>query len=229
MIGGLLAGLVIGMAIGYFFGRQAGESRVPKPDHASIAAGTAVTKRGRKAGLREEDFAPSDPILTRMHEAWERGEEFDPEAVEPALDGVEPPSEIEEKASRVLARLEGAPPGEEKGAMPQDPAPEAAPGGETVSEAMAELAAMGYGDDLRLDGDGLHCAQCGEVHDTKEADVEHVRRFEGQSDPADEAIVLALRCPRCGAGGVLVSSYGPDADPALAEAFTYLASRAGHG
>lgn len=182
-------------------------------------------RRALKKGLTRDDFVPKDDILIRMQEAWQRGEPLDP------ADGEGPTvsPELDEKLQRVLARLADAPPGEGEPTMPQDPAPEAAPGGETVSEAVNELAAMGYGDDLRFDDGVLRCSRCGETHPSQDADVEQVRRFEGQSDPADEAIVLALRCPHCGAGGVLVSPYGPDADPSLAEAFTYLASRAGHG
>jgi len=44
-----------------------------------------------------------------------------------------------------------------------------------------------------------------------------VYRFEGPSDPDEEAVVYALRCPRCGAQGALVSTYGAGADPALAD------------
>jgi hypothetical protein len=230
MFGGLVVGLIIGVAIGYFVGRQQGEARTPAPVKASIAADAVITKKGRKAGLTPEAFQPADDILVRMQEAWEKGEPVALPDPEPAPPESPPPlTEIEEKAQRVLARLEEVGPGEEDGAMDEEPAPDAAPGDETLSDAVNELTAMGYGDDLRFDDGLLRCRQCGEAHDTHEVEVEHVRRFEGPSDPADEAIILALRCPRCGAGGLLVSPYGPDADPALAEAFTYLASRAGHG
>lgn len=111
---------------------------------------------------------------------------------------------------------------------PEDPAPEAAPSAGTVTEALAELTAEGYGDDLRLDGMDLHCKVCGEVHPADAAEVERVLRFEGQSDPGDEMMVLALRCPHCGAKGSLASAFGMDADPDLAEAFVYLAERARH-
>lgn len=111
---------------------------------------------------------------------------------------------------------------------PEPPAPHAAPGAGTVTEALQELAAEGYGDDLRLHGTVLECRACGDTHPTTDAEVERVRRFEGQSDPGDEMLVLGLRCPHCGAKGSLAAAFGIDADPELAEAFVYLASRARH-
>lgn len=112
--------------------------------------------------------------------------------------------------------------------MTEEPAPEAAPSAGTVTEALADLAAEGYGDDLRLDGTVVHCKVCGETHPANSAEVDRMLRFEGQSDPGDEMIVIGLRCPHCGAKGSLASAFGPDADPDLAEAFTYLAERARH-
>jgi hypothetical protein len=35
------------------------------------------------------------------------------------------------------------------------------------------------------------------------------------TDPADEAIVLGVECAACGVRGIVVSAYGPDADPQL--------------
>jgi hypothetical protein len=55
--------------------------------------------------------------------------------------------------------------------------------------------------------------------------VERVYRFEGPSDPADEAIVLGVCCPKCGARGIIVSAFGPDADPEVLGAVAMLASR----
>ena len=40
-------------------------------------------------------------------------------------------------------------------------------------------------------------------------------RFEGASDPDDMSIVVGLRCRICGRTGVVVSAFGPDADPRL--------------
>ena len=51
-----------------------------------------------------------------------------------------------------------------------------------------------------------------QLHALEEAVVDYQFRFEGDSDPGDEAIVLGISC----AGvqrGVLVSGFGPSADP----------------
>lgn len=83
----------------------------------------------------------------------------------------------------------------------------------TVSAALAQLAAEGYTADFSSRAQTLHCAACGGAHAPAGARVEKVYRFEGPSDPGDEAIVLGLRCPACGVKGVLVSGYGPSTDP----------------
>jgi hypothetical protein len=62
----------------------------------------------------------------------------------------------------------------------------------------------------------------------KSAIVDRVYRFEGQSDPGDEAIVFGLRCGNCGARGSLASGYGPSADPEVLDRLSYLAERAEH-
>ena len=38
--------------------------------------------------------------------------------------------------------------------------------------------------------------------------------MEGASDPDDMTLVVAARCPHCGAGGVVVLGYGPTASEA---------------
>ena len=91
----------------------------------------------------------------------------------------------------------------------------ALPGGhpEIVSAALTRLALEGYTADFSSRASGLHCEVCGKAHTAEGARVEKVYRFEGASDPDDEAIVLGLRCPACGIKGVLVSGYGPSTDP----------------
>jgi hypothetical protein len=86
---------------------------------------------------------------------------------------------------------------------------------ETVTEALTLLAADGYGEDFNLAGISMTCPRCLAVHDLDRAAIERQYRFEGDSDPGDEAIVLGLRCSDCGALGVFVSAFGPDADPEL--------------
>ncbi len=88
---------------------------------------------------------------------------------------------------------------------------------ETVTEAVNLLAALGYDATFEWHDGELHCNACGATHALKGARVERVYRFEGPSDPADEAIVLGVLCPVCGAKGTFVSAFGSDADPDLFE------------
>ena len=84
---------------------------------------------------------------------------------------------------------------------------------DSVTDALAQLAAAGYTTDFSGHQGQVHCARCNDDHGPELAGVDHVYRYEGPSDPDEEAIVLALSCPVCGAKGTLVSGYGPSTDP----------------
>jgi len=98
---------------------------------------------------------------------------------------------------------------------------------DTVTEAVALLEAEGYRDPVQLKAEGLVCSVCGTV--TPSTELAHVRvdrifRFEGESDPDDEMIVLAVSCSACHARGVIVAAYGVDVEPEQAEALRHLAA-----
>src|SRR6185503_8448142 len=95
----------------------------------------------------------------------------------------------------------------------------------TVLDAVNTLAADGFGASFFLRDGALRCDACGSGHEVKRAEVVRVYRFEGPSDPDEEAIVYALRCPVCGARGSLVSAFGPNADPDVAERLVMLDAR----
>lgn len=97
---------------------------------------------------------------------------------------------------------------------------------ETVTEAVAFLAAEGYVEDLQLCPLGILRAGHEEAHPVGETTVDHTFRFEGPSDPGDEAIVLGVTCGQWGTKGVIVSAYGPDADPEHTAILTALARSA---
>jgi hypothetical protein len=84
---------------------------------------------------------------------------------------------------------------------------------ETVTEAVQQLVSLGYDADFLVDAEGVHCRRCGTTHVPEQLIVIDMARFEGATDPADEAVVFGVECTRCGARGILVSAYGPDADP----------------
>lgn len=89
-------------------------------------------------------------------------------------------------------------------------------------EAIDHLRARGYVDDLDFTGDCMTCRRTRVQHLFADATVDYTYRFEGASNPDDESIVLGITV----AGGdddgsdlhgVLVSAYGPDMDPAVAD------------
>jgi hypothetical protein len=98
--------------------------------------------------------------------------------------------------------------------------------GLTLSDAMAQLVGNGFDADFGVvhdrDRPTIRCGRCrGEVA-AAQATVLALHRIEGESDPADEAVVAGIRCEHCGACGVLVATYGPMADPADADVVTAL-------
>jgi hypothetical protein len=97
--------------------------------------------------------------------------------------------------------------------MTIDPTSEPAP--ETVTDAVRFLETAGYRSDVTVEGPRVRCAACGTAYVPTDLVVSHTFRFEGETDPADEAIVLGVDIPSCGAKGIIVSAYGPDADPEL--------------
>jgi len=84
---------------------------------------------------------------------------------------------------------------------------------ETVTDAMRILEAEGYRSDFTVGSAEAGLPQG--PHATDQLVVRRTFRFEGDTDPGDEAIVLGVECPACGTRGIVVSAYGPQADPEL--------------
>ncbi|MES1219064.1 MAG: hypothetical protein ABUT20_26390 [Bacteroidota bacterium] len=80
---------------------------------------------------------------------------------------------------------------------------------ETVSEAVNGLKQRGFILDFNLSENSLVCKDDKFSHE--EFEITEVYRFEGNSDPADEAIVYAIESNK-GHKGVLVNGYGPSSD-----------------
>ncbi|MFN8035383.1 MAG: hypothetical protein U0V73_05570 [Acidimicrobiia bacterium] len=95
----------------------------------------------------------------------------------------------------------------------------------TVVEEIAALRDRGFVVDCGVTPDGqLRCGSCGHAVHPSRAVVESTARFEGASNPDDEAIVFGIRCTECGARGVLVAAYGPTASEGEAAVITGLSS-----
>src|SRR5688500_4199396 len=79
----------------------------------------------------------------------------------------------------------------------------------TLSEAMNELRKRGYTEDFNLRKDCIHCRDGQRVLYPDEFNIDRVYRFEGASDPADQAILYAISSEKHGLRGMLVNGYGP--------------------
>jgi len=82
----------------------------------------------------------------------------------------------------------------------------------TLAETVNGLKNDGYTMDLNLQEECLVCHQNNKSLSPDDFDIDAVYRFEGQSNPDDEAIVYAISSPKYGIKGVLVNGYGIYAD-----------------
>ena len=80
---------------------------------------------------------------------------------------------------------------------------------DTVSEAVNGLKKRGFSLDFNLEENCLVCNNS--KLNVDDFEIVEVHRFEGNSDPADEAVVYAIES-KAGMKGVLVNGYGISAD-----------------
>ena len=85
---------------------------------------------------------------------------------------------------------------------------------DTVSDAVRGLKERGYTKDFNLKENCIVCNE--QKFHVEDFEIVEVYRYEGDSDPADEAVVYAIESGR-GDRGVLVSGYGISADEMTAE------------
>lgn len=94
---------------------------------------------------------------------------------------------------------------------------------ETLVEAMNRMRAAGYTAEFRATEDGqLRCDSCDSNHDPDQVTVDETVRFEGDTNPADEAILVALSC-ECGIKGQFTAAFGPASTPAESRVLRELA------
>lgn len=95
--------------------------------------------------------------------------------------------------------------GSEKRSVEKDPIYHYAP----VSEATNELNKNGFTVDFNLEE---NCISCGlEKFKDDEFEIKEVYRYEGNSDPGDEAVVYGIQSKN-GVKGILVAGYGISSD-----------------
>ena len=70
------------------------------------------------------------------------------------------------------------------------------------------LTKAGYTDTFRGESSGVRAVSAGHVHKPEELVVDQIERFEGTSDPGDEAIVLAVHSSVDACRGTYTAPYG---------------------
>jgi hypothetical protein len=80
---------------------------------------------------------------------------------------------------------------------------------ESVSVAINELKKKGFDIDFNLKENQVVCHMC--QFDPSDLEIVEIYRYEGNSDPSDEAIVYALES-KDGMKGLLVNGYGVSSD-----------------
>ena len=86
---------------------------------------------------------------------------------------------------------------------------------DTVTAAIKGLRERGYLKDFNLKENCIICEEQKKYH-PEDFEIVEVHRFEGETDPADEAVVYAIE-GKNGEKGILVSGYGISADAMSAE------------
>jgi hypothetical protein len=89
----------------------------------------------------------------------------------------------------------------------------------TITEAIEQLRKQGYTLDLNLKQNQFLVGE--HTYPADEFEIVDLYRYEGPSDPADEAIVYALASPS-GLKGILVAGYGYTMDEASAQTLKQL-------
>jgi hypothetical protein len=94
----------------------------------------------------------------------------------------------------------------------------------TVSEAVNDLKNRGYTIDFNLGLNSIDSRPDSMMTSTDKLEITEVYRFEGETDPDDEAVVYAIES-HDGRKGILVNGYGVSADAASDEMIKKLTIR----
>ena len=97
----------------------------------------------------------------------------------------------------------------------------------TLSEAVDDLCAKGYKDELELGEAGLSRGK--EQLDPSKFTIDSFHRFEGPSDPGDMSIVYAISSGELGVKGLLVGCYGAETEMYIDRMVRPLSAHSGTG
>ncbi|HEY4108246.1 hypothetical protein [Puia sp.] len=82
---------------------------------------------------------------------------------------------------------------------------------DTVAEAVNGLKLRGYTIDFNIEADKIFCPKTPLALNPADFEITEFYRFEGESDPADEAVVYAIESSK-GDRGLLVTGFGITAE-----------------
>jgi hypothetical protein len=100
---------------------------------------------------------------------------------------------------------------------------------DTLSDAIRRLQADGYTGNWFANADhDLECDESGDVLDPADVEIDHILRFEGQSDPGDMTILFALRSS-AGAKGLYAPAFNAETPPEDTDVISRLQHRAADG
>lgn len=91
-----------------------------------------------------------------------------------------------------------------------------------LAASIDRLTAAGYTDSFKAEPQGVRAFRAGCLHPPERLRVVEVLRFEGPTNPDDEAILFALECEEHGTRGTYAVPYGPQTPAADAEALRRL-------
>jgi hypothetical protein len=98
---------------------------------------------------------------------------------------------------------------------------------ESLSHAIERLGGRGFTHDLRVEEGWLLDTATGQRYDPELLGVDEVVRFEGDSDPDEQAVLFALRAPGGQPLGTLTSAFGAGLPPEEGEVIRRLGGKAG--
>ena len=84
---------------------------------------------------------------------------------------------------------------------------------ESLSDALKRFATSGFHHDFRVDHGKLRDLATGEAYDPEVLEIDETVRFEGESDPDEQAVLFALRSPRGSPLGTYSTVFGPAMPP----------------
>ncbi len=95
----------------------------------------------------------------------------------------------------------------------------------TMLEALNDLRRQGYIIDFNIAFDKIKCIDYGFCLTTEQFEITGNYRFEGETNPSDEAVVYTIEAKDGSMKGTLVNAYGMYSDPVSGEMIRKLSMR----